>query len=517
MSAMIPGPPVAASAPPNIHHGHGDPAPPPPHEPAAVIRLSDSSEQVMRWFQTVTVPHECNLEELDGISGKDLVTLVESGDLLETLVEDVGLKKAKAKSILRTLEKMFPGGRKSSMHHMGSPQSMFMEKSRAPKFTKEQKQLIVEHFQEQVRLNMKNPKNITVRWVREKFGRAKFARQTLSGMLRKATGSPNSNAQLNNPTQSKQMYQSGVHPNCKTFRPFTEALTFIRSLKLTGTVQWFAWCKSGQRPADIPANPQITYKEHGWQGMRHWLGTESSVGPYRKRFRLFKDAVEFARSLKLKSDAEWRQWCTSGSRPPDIPSKPDMVYKDVGWGGMGHWLGSVQSQQKDFRPFEEAVAFARSLKLRGMEDWKNFSKSGKRPQDIPSCPNKTYKETGWKGFGDWLGTGAISSRHKKFLPFDEAVKYAQSLNLKTPSEWQAWCKSGNRPSNIPAAPAVFYKSTGWQGMENWLGNNYNKNRVYKKRASYGTERAAKRAADILEAPLAKKPTQPPPPEEHCFI
>ena len=445
--------------------------------------------------------------------------------------------------------------------------------------------------------------------MREKFGRAKFARQTLSGMLRKATGSPNSNAQLNNPTQSKQMYQSGVHPNCKTFRPFTEALTFIRSLKLTGTVQWFAWCKSGQRPADIPANPQITYKEHGWQGMRHWLGTESSVGPYRKRFRLFKDAVEFARSLKLKSDAEWRQWCTSGSRPPDIPSKPDMVYKDVGWGGMGHWLGawtphpcsldfaacakparhatrwllcvcvcvcvfakerkrkrqrqraggregggwrgwlswaawaasdsyvsraaslgstraprplrvgtgSVQSQQKDFRPFEEAVAFARSLKLRGMEDWKNFSKSGKRPQDIPSCPNKTYKETGWKGFGDWLGTGAISSRHKKFLPFDEAVKYAQSLNLKTPSEWQAWCKSGNRPSNIPAAPAVFYKSTGWQGMENWLGNNYNKNRVYKKRASYGTERAAKRAADILEAPLAKKPTQPPPPEEHCFI
>ena len=86
-----------------------------------IVRRSDTSDQVMRWFQSVTIPHECNLEELDGISGKDLATLVESGDLLETLVEDVGLKKAKAKSLLRTLEKMFPGGRKAggmSMHAM---------------------------------------------------------------------------------------------------------------------------------------------------------------------------------------------------------------------------------------------------------------------------------------------------------------------------------------------------------------------------------------------------------------
>ena len=36
--------------------------------------------------------------------------------------------------------------------------------------------------------------------------------------------------------------------------------------------------------------------------MRHWLGTETSVGPYRKRFRLFTDAVEFAHSLKLRND-----------------------------------------------------------------------------------------------------------------------------------------------------------------------------------------------------------------------
>merc|ERR1740117_82774 len=102
---MIPGPPTTGA----MHGVMGHPGvPPPPQQSVPIVRRSDTSDQVMRWFQSVTIPHECNLEELDGISGKDLATLVESGDLLETLIEDVGLKKAKAKSLLRTLEKMFP-------------------------------------------------------------------------------------------------------------------------------------------------------------------------------------------------------------------------------------------------------------------------------------------------------------------------------------------------------------------------------------------------------------------------
>ena len=38
-----------------------------------------------------------------------------------------------------------------------------------------------------------------------------------------------------------------------------------------------------------------------------------------------------------------------------------MVYKDAGWQGLGHWLGtgSVQCQQKNFLPFEDAAKFVR--------------------------------------------------------------------------------------------------------------------------------------------------------------
>ena len=39
-----------------------------------------------------------------------------------------------------------------------------------------------------------------------------------------------------------------------------------------------------------------------------------------------------------------------------------------------------------------------------------------------------------------------------FLPFAEALAVAQSLRLASSYEWKALCKSGMRPSNLPAAP-----------------------------------------------------------------
>ena len=58
--------------------------------------------------------------------------------------------------------------------------------------------------------------------------------------------------------------------------------------------------------------------------------------------------------------------------------------------------------KKVWRPFEEAREFARSLNLRGKEEWEEYSKSGERPDDIPSHPNVIYKND-WVSWPDWLG------------------------------------------------------------------------------------------------------------------
>ena len=44
----------------------------------------------------------------------------------------------------------------------------------------------------------------------------------------------------------------------------------------------------------------------------------------------------------------------------------------------------------------------RKLKLNNRKEFREYSKSGKRPYDIPSAPDRLYKDK-WKGWTDFLG------------------------------------------------------------------------------------------------------------------
>jgi hypothetical protein len=194
---------------------------------------------------------------------------------------------------------------------------------------------------------------------------------------------------------------------------------FAQSLNLKNGDEWKRFCKGqmpekGALPSDLPACPNRTYAKSGWLGMGDWLGTGTIAFRFRKH-RPFQEAREFARSLNLKSHAEWDQFCKGqmpekGALPPDIPVAPGPVYINKGWTGTGDWLGTgiISTSRRKFRSFEEARAFVRSLNLTSMREWKMFCKGqmpekGALPPDIPTNPNRTYFNIGWIGFGDWLG------------------------------------------------------------------------------------------------------------------
>ena len=189
----------------------------------------------------------------------------------------------------------------------------------------------------------------------------------------------------------------------REFRPFVEAREFARNLGLIQS-EWETYSKGelpeiGIRPKDIPSNPDTTYKGRGWTSWTDWLGP---------RWRPFEEAREFVRNLGLKHTSEWGKYCKGrlpekGTKPKDIPYHPHQVYEDKGWRGMRDWLGS------GWRPFEEAREFVRSLGLRRHEDWIKYCKGelpekGTKPEDIPGTPNYVYKDKGWIGLRDWLGT-----------------------------------------------------------------------------------------------------------------
>jgi hypothetical protein len=57
-----------------------------------------------------------------------------------------------------------------------------------------------------------------------------------------------------------------------------------------------------------------------------------------------------------------------------------------------------------WRSFEDARAFVHVLKLKSVKEWQTYCKSGNRPSDIPSSPDRTYADAGWVDWSDCLGT-----------------------------------------------------------------------------------------------------------------
>jgi superfamily II DNA or RNA helicase len=282
-----------------------------------------------------------------------------------------------------------------------------------------------------------------------------------------------------------------IAPRFREYLPFEEARTFVHALKLKNQKAWGQFCKGqlpekGMRPDDIPASPDQTYAKSGWKGMGDWLGTGATPNLLRV-YLPFKDARAFVHSLQLKNRDEWSKFCkvqmpTKGVRPSDIPSNPARTYSKSGWKSYGDWLGTrtIASREIVFRPFKEARAFVRSLKLKNQGEWRSFCKGqlpekGMRPDDIPTNPNKNYAKSGWKNYGDWLGTGTIASREIVFRPFKEARAFVRSLKLKNRGEWRSFCKGqlsekGMRPSDIPVSPDQTYAAEEWKGFGDWLGN-----------------------------------------------
>lgn len=75
------------------------------------------------------------------------------------------------------------------------------------------------------------------------------------------------------------------------------------------------------------------------------------------------------------------------------------------------------------KPFEEARALVRSLRLESEAEYKACFDVGEVPSNIPQSPDAVYKDQGWIGWADWL--------RSTWLPFGKAREFARGLGLKS--------------------------------------------------------------------------------------
>jgi hypothetical protein len=155
--------------------------------------------------------------------------------------------------------------------------------------------------------------------------------------------------------------------------PIEEARAFVRTLGFKRPKEWRAYCRSGKKPKNIPANPNTVYGGKGWIGWSDWLGDKLKL-PY-------EEARAFVRALGLKSVKEWTTYCRSGKKPTNIPRAPHMAYAGKGWADWPDWLGT--ERKPEMLSFKKARAFVRARRLKGQKEWRAYCRSDKKPAKIP--------------------------------------------------------------------------------------------------------------------------------------
>lgn len=252
--------------------------------------------------------------------------------------------------------------------------------------------------------------------------------------------------------------------------PFEEARSFVQKLGLKSQKEWYEYCSSGQKPDYIPRKPRRTYIDKGWINLGDWLGT-GKIATHKMVYRPYNEAREFARSLGLTRQVQWFDYCKSGQKPNDIPTSPRSTYKHQ-FKNFGDWLGTgrIGNNNRNYRSFNDAREYSKTLKLSGKTAWEKWSADGNRPKDIPGNPRKIYKDKGWKGWADWLGTINLHPSQKKamYCDFKTARSFVRKLKLNSITEYSTYCKSDQKPDFIPPWPAQTY-NVEWINWYDYLG------------------------------------------------
>jgi len=257
----------------------------------------------------------------------------------------------------------------------------------------------------------------------------------------------------------------------KQFRSFEDARTFVHSLGIKTRNEWNEYCKSGKKPRDIPQSPEKTYKNKGWKTVGDWLGTDT-IAPQKRLFWNFKKARAFVRSFKFNDSNDWSEYSKSGKKPNFLPFHPERTYKNE-WKGLGDWLGTgkIANKNKKFRSFERAKNFVHPLGIKSQKEWNKYCKSGKKPDDIPQSPPQTYKNKGWKNWGDWFGTGTIATYNRQYRSFNVARGFTHSLGFTSRKQWRQYFNSKKNPKDVPLHPELVYQED-WKGWGDWFGTGF---------------------------------------------
>ena len=223
----------------------------------------------------------------------------------------------------------------------------------------------------------------------------------------------------------------------KSFPPFETAMKIAQKAGITTFKEYNAKYKA----LGLPSSPSITYKDD-WQGFRHFLGT---------KFPSYETARQI---IQQAGDITTQKDYNAKYKALGLPANPHITYKDD-WQGLGHFLGTGRTRNKDFPPFETAMKIAQKAGITTIKDYNAKYKA----LGLPARPNITYKDD-WQGFRHFLGP--------KFPSYETARQIIQQAgDITTTKDYNAKFKA----LGLPSRPHIIYKDD-WQGFRHFLGTKF---------------------------------------------
>lgn len=227
-------------------------------------------------------------------------------------------------------------------------------------------------------------------------------------------------------------------------------------------------------PVGLPKDPYY-YKGKGFISLGDFLGT-NSVAPQYRTWESYESAKNLLSTLKQppRSGKEYLKLYKQGGIPNKIPMYPDNTYRNNGWVSWGDFLGTgvIANQNKDFVSYDEAKAIIQDLPVRPTtsKEYRELHKKKSIPHSLPHNAPHVYKNSGWDGWGDYLGTGNIAPQNKIFVDYEVAKSIIAEMEAPPSSqvEYFQYARNNLLPDGVPHSPSDVYGEK-FLGYQDYLG------------------------------------------------
>lgn len=221
--------------------------------------------------------------------------------------------------------------------------------------------------------------------------------------------------------------------------------------------------------------------EDNWKEMEmYWISemrkkfdlvnnTDGGDGGKKSVFLSYDECRDWIKSFGIKGMKEYKMWSKQKDFPIFLPKAPNRVF--VEWTSWGNYLntGSIHTMNRK----KQYLSYVDAKKY--LKDNFNIKNSvdfriQRIPIFIPKKPYRAYKE--WLGWEDFLGYKRISrKKDHKYLSYDDAKKWIKNNNNAiSASKFRHLSKNGLINDSIPKKPEKYYRKE-WISWQDFLSNN----------------------------------------------